>query len=78
MNIKNPYVIDVDSMTLDNFIPSDEGELPFEFSKTKLWTESFFEGENPPPPYGELLSELQAIRELTADIQSLLHKVFKD
>lgn len=48
MDIKNPYIIDADSSSFQNFITvsseaEKEEDYPFEFSKTKLWQESFWD-----------------------------------
>ncbi|MEG1049390.1 MAG: hypothetical protein RSE24_02495 [Oscillospiraceae bacterium] len=77
MNIKNPFVIDVDSNSLENFAAEKEGEYPFEFSKIKLWTESFFEQDDSQPPLDKVLQELSEIHKATDEIRELLNRVFK-
>ena len=80
MDQKNPYIINMENVDFENYATDDETEYPFEFSITKLWSESFFENakKGSDNPYQSLMEELQDIKEITLEIRDILTKIFKE
>lgn len=80
MHNDKPFLIDCSETEPENHIAETENEavMPFEFSKTNIWNDSFFAGENmTDTSFDTLYAQLDEIKTLINDIKHLLSSIFE-
>ena len=77
---KNIFIADNDISSFENHIPQTDSseDLPFEFSATNMWNQSFFTPESHSDTSIEMLhNDLDEIKKLIGEIKSILKDIFE-